>query len=197
MPVTSAPYHRTGAMARGADLFVVCKNCGSEVSPYVTECPYCGQRVRKRAPKIDRDAGTPREPRRRPRGRRARPATARGPRLGRLRPGEIPGLRADGVTRPWATMLLVAAMFGIYLLETAGAFNGLDLIVIGPLDGEWWRAFTAPLIHVSGGTGIFAGGAYPLAAAPAVGGYGWVLERPPGARGGLVVFRVRGAGRRW
>ena len=41
------------------DLFVVCKNCGSEVSPYVTECPYCGQRVRKRAPKIDRsgDAG--------------------------------------------------------------------------------------------------------------------------------------------
>jgi uncharacterized OB-fold protein len=35
-------------MARGADLFVVCKNCGSEVSPYVTECPYCGQRVRKR-----------------------------------------------------------------------------------------------------------------------------------------------------
>src|SRR5437763_1167677 len=43
-------------MARGADLFVVCKNCGSEVSPYVTECPYCGQRVRKRAPKIERQA---------------------------------------------------------------------------------------------------------------------------------------------
>ena len=38
------------------DLFVVCKNCGSEVSPYVTECPYCGQRVRKRAPKLDRTA---------------------------------------------------------------------------------------------------------------------------------------------
>ena len=36
------------------DLFVVCRNCGSEVSPYVTECPYCGQRVRKRAPKLDR-----------------------------------------------------------------------------------------------------------------------------------------------
>ena len=34
------------------DLFVVCKNCSAEVSPYVTECPYCGQRVRKRAPKI-------------------------------------------------------------------------------------------------------------------------------------------------
>jgi len=34
------------------DLNVVCKNCGSEVSPYITECPYCGQRLRKRAPKL-------------------------------------------------------------------------------------------------------------------------------------------------
>jgi len=34
------------------DLFVVCKKCGSEVSPYITECPYCGNRLRKRAPKI-------------------------------------------------------------------------------------------------------------------------------------------------
>ena len=34
------------------DLFVICKSCSAEVSPYVTECPYCGQRVRKRAPKI-------------------------------------------------------------------------------------------------------------------------------------------------
>jgi len=39
-----------------ADLFVVCKNpdCGAEVSPYVTECPYCGTRLRKRAPKLDK-----------------------------------------------------------------------------------------------------------------------------------------------
>src|ERR1044072_8812192 len=32
------------------DLFVVCKNCSAEVSPYVTECPYCGQRVREPTP---------------------------------------------------------------------------------------------------------------------------------------------------
>src|SRR5437867_7623899 len=36
------------------DLNVICKNCGSEVSPYITECPYCGQRLRKRAPKLSR-----------------------------------------------------------------------------------------------------------------------------------------------
>ena len=53
-----------------ADLFVVCKSCGSEVSPYVTECPYCGNRVRKRAPKIDRGEGDEPQPRRR---RRAKP----------------------------------------------------------------------------------------------------------------------------
>ena len=48
-------------MASSPDLFVVCKNCGSEVSPYITECPYCGTRLRKRAPKIERD-GTVSEP---------------------------------------------------------------------------------------------------------------------------------------
>ena len=48
-------------MASGPDLFVVCKKCGSEVSPYITECPYCGTRLRKRAPKIERD-GTVSEP---------------------------------------------------------------------------------------------------------------------------------------
>ena len=42
-------------MAPGPELFVVCKSCGSEVSPYITECPYCGARLRKRAPKIERD----------------------------------------------------------------------------------------------------------------------------------------------
>ncbi len=41
-------------MTSGADLFVVCKQCGSEVSPYITECPYCGNRLRRRAPKLPR-----------------------------------------------------------------------------------------------------------------------------------------------
>ena len=41
-------------MTSSADLFVVCKQCGSEVSPYITECPYCGHRLRRRAPKLPR-----------------------------------------------------------------------------------------------------------------------------------------------
>ena len=76
-------------MSSSADLFVVCRTCGSEVSTYVTECPYCGNRMRKRAPKLAR----PGEPERRRRAPRMR---HRGrPRLGRLRPGEMPGIRYD------------------------------------------------------------------------------------------------------
>ncbi|HKQ17096.1 MAG TPA: zinc-ribbon domain-containing protein, partial [Solirubrobacterales bacterium] len=42
-------------MAQAPELSVVCRSCGSEVSPYVTECPYCGHRIRKRAPKLERE----------------------------------------------------------------------------------------------------------------------------------------------
>jgi hypothetical protein len=76
------------------DLFVVCRNCGSEVSPYVTECPYCGQRVRKRAPKLDRSGGEAQ-----PKRRRRRPT------LPRLRGEEIAGIAPD--TRPYVTFGLI------------------------------------------------------------------------------------------
>ena len=84
-------------MASGPDLFVICKSCGSEVSPYITECPYCGTRLRKRAPKLER-GGVPKAPKS---ARRVRP------RLQPLRPGEIPGIRPD--RRPYVTIALVVA----------------------------------------------------------------------------------------
>jgi membrane associated rhomboid family serine protease len=175
-------------MARGADLFVVCKNCGSEVSPYVTECPYCGQRVRKRAPKIERGGSTrgggePREPRRR---RSARP------RLNRLRPGELPGVRAEG--RPVVTIALVAASFLAYVAAVAGAFTPIDAIVAGPIDGEWWRLFSAPLVHLSGGISVFAGGAYQFATMVAVGIFGSLVERRHGHVVVLLIALLAGAG---
>ncbi len=63
----------------GPDLFVICKNCQSEVSPYITECPYCGSRLRKRAPKLDRDGRVSERKRRSPT-----------PSLPRLRPWRDP-----------------------------------------------------------------------------------------------------------
>jgi len=89
------------------DLFVVCRNCGSEVSPYVTECPYCGQRVRKRAPKIDRSGGEP-QPKRK---RRRRPT------LPRLRSEEIAGIAPD--TRPYATFTLILLCLASILVYEA------------------------------------------------------------------------------
>src|SRR5688572_25249519 len=114
-------------MASGPDLFVVCKKCGSEVSPYITECPYCGTRLRKRAPRIERPDAPVKPTKRVPRvGGRNRPASkANGrakkaakpsaPRLAKLRSGEIPGIRGDEHGRPYATIVLLALSLGLWL----------------------------------------------------------------------------------
>src|ERR1700712_3466975 len=115
-------------MSSGPDLYLVCKSCGAEVSPYITECPYCGTRIQKRAPKLDR-GGVPRT------GKRARSR----PQLPRLRPGEIPGIRAD--RRIWATWLLIL----LPALVTVGIISGLlSLDDFQLVSGETdpWRAFT-------------------------------------------------------
>src|SRR5690349_3813297 len=104
------------------DLFVVCKNCQAEVSPYITECPYCGTRLRKRAPKIERpDAPAAKPSKRGPRpgsGARAKPKPKaqrdKPQRLARLRSGEIPGIRGEEHGKPWATIVLVALSFGLW-----------------------------------------------------------------------------------
>jgi len=132
-------------MAGAPDLFVVCKNCGSEVSPYITECPYCGSRVRKRAPKIERDTtgGS------RPTERRKPPK----PSLGRLRPGEIPGLKGDSDRRPYVTIALVAlGAVGFLVLAFVG--RG-DIALVGPPGEQVWRIFTTPFVNI-GTWGQFA-----------------------------------------
>src|SRR4051812_40617104 len=124
-------------MSSGPDLYLVCKSCGAEVSPYITECPYCGTRIQKRAPKLDR-GGVPRA------SKRARSR----PQLPRLRPGEIPGIRAD--RRTWAAWLLVL----IPVVVTVGIKSGLlDLnsFQMGLGQEEWWRSFTTLFAYVSSG----------------------------------------------
>ena len=141
------------------DLFVVCKNCGSEVSPYVTECPYCGQRVRKRAPKIERGEDEPR----RPRQRKQRS-------LPKLKRGEIPGIRID--TRPYATMALIAVSLAAIVVWSTGKVTVHDLGGIYgaiPIDGEWWRLVAAPFVHDNVG--------YAFIALLAVGVFGTALEQ--------------------
>ena len=161
-------------MAQMPDLNVVCKNCGNEVSPYITECPYCGTRLRKRAPKIERD-GTVAPP-------KARKRTM--PRLPRLRQGEIPGIRADVTRRPYATFALVAlSLFGYLLLFPV---DSVDVGVVGSIDGEWWRVATSPFLYAN----IW----YEVAAVTAIGVYGWLLERRHGLIAVVALFVVCGMG---
>ena len=155
-------------MASGPDLFVVCKSCGSEVSPYITECPYCGTRLRKRAPKLERGGPKP-------------PKTPR-PRLGPLRAGEIPGIRPD--RRPYATILLVVVPIVLTIVGRAGWDDIATLIMGGPLDGDWWRPVTTQFIY--GSTG------YEVAALSAVALFGFLLERRHGAWAPLSVFLIGG-----
>jgi membrane associated rhomboid family serine protease len=159
-------------MSSGADLFVVCKNCGSEVSPYITECPYCGTRLRKRAPKLDK-SGQPKERRM----RRARPS------LGRLRPGEMPGIRIDD--RPWGTLAIIVASVGASLSVQTTWVSRLNLAVVGKPGNEWWRILTAPLVYVNTG--------YALAALVSIALFGWLLERRHGHITALAVFLISGS----
>jgi len=162
----------------GPDLFVICKHCGSEVSPYITECPYCGSRLRKRAPKLDRD-GRLAEKRRRRAGRRT-PS----PSLGPLRRGEIPGIRADG--RPYITAALVGASMVLFVLVRADVLNLVDVAIVGKPDGAWWHVLTAPFAYDNSG--------YAFVALFAIAIFGWLVERRHGPIPAALLFLAGGAG---
>jgi membrane associated rhomboid family serine protease len=156
------------------DLFVVCKNCGSEVSPYVTECPYCGQRVRKRAPKIDRSTGEPETKRRR-----------RAKKLPRLRAEEIAGIAPE--TRPYATAALILACVVGVLLYAADPGMDLGYLFVGaPVDTEVWRWFATPFLHADQL-------GYAFVALVPVGLFGTLLERRFGAIAVVLTFILAGA----
>ncbi len=119
------------------ELSVICKNCGSEVSPYVTECPYCGTRLRKRAPQLERrgDALEAKAPR-----RRRRPQFRRGRRR--------PDPDASRPFRPYATAGFILASATILLLHTASG-NALSTYggLVVAIEDDWWRYLTAPFAY--------------------------------------------------
>ncbi len=153
------------------DLFVVCKNCSAEVSPYVTECPYCGQRVRKRAPKIERGEAPPE-------GRRR----LRAPRLPKLRRDEIPGIAPE--VRPTATIALVALCLGVAVALRIDSVLVFDLGLFEDPADEWWRLAATPFLHENLG--------YLFVAMLSVGIFGAHLERRFGPLAVPLVFLASG-----
>jgi len=121
------------------ELSVICKNCGSEVSPYVTECPYCGARLRKRAPKLER------------RGDGLEPKPRRGP-ASRLFRVKLRPRVAAGPHRPYATLAAILGPAALLLVGVASdaSLAGLGALTV-PVHGEWWRFLTAPFVYADVG----------------------------------------------
>jgi membrane associated rhomboid family serine protease len=184
-------------MSDGPDLFVVCSQCGSEVSPYVTECPYCGHRLRKRAPNLPRETIPGRAPRgiggRLRAGRAGRAARLRAGRGGRtaLAPSRArtrvsrTGLLAGTHTAPRATIVLVAASAVAWVVWHAHPSWFFEAAIIGPLDGKWWRLFTSGFAY---GNGIYA-----FITVLAIAIFGWLVERRHGPAVVIALFLGAGA----
>jgi membrane associated rhomboid family serine protease len=171
-------------MTSGADLFVVCKQCGSEVSPYITECPYCGNRLRRRAPKLP-PVNAPSRSGLRGRARsllsRSKPMSA--PRVARTRVRRGRGRWAAG--RPYATVALVAASCVMWVVAHAEPNVYVHAAVLGPLRGEWWKLLTNEFAY---GDGVYA-----FVAILTVAIFGWLLELRHGPAMVLALFFGAGA----
>jgi membrane associated rhomboid family serine protease len=158
-------------MSSGADLFIVCRQCGSEVSPYITECPYCGHRLRRRAPKLPKER--PQAPR------------PEGSGVARLRrPVALMGAGVD--SRPYATITLVVIACGMWVATTSGFVSPAKLAIAGPLDGQWWRLLSSQF--------LYADGVYAFVALLAVAVFGWLLERRHGHLVVIALFLGAGVG---
>ena len=139
------------------------------MSPYITECPYCGNRLRKRAPKLDREG--------RVAEKRKRLTTTR---LSRLRPGEIPGVRPD--VRPYASLALVITGIVGALIWRTTAVTKFNLVVIGKPTGHWWKVVTAAFTYDNAGVAFAVLGVVAL--------FGWLIERKHGPLAVLMLFAV-------
>ena len=130
------------------ELSVVCKSCGAEVSPYVTECPYCGARLRRRAPKLEREGDEIRVREGR-RERRQRKAAERRERRERKALARGLGFATE---RPYVTIVAIAAPAVWLVAQSAldwGAYQGGA--IVGDVGSQWWRYFSAPFVFDDAG----------------------------------------------
>lgn len=106
--------------------------------------------------------------------------------LGRLRRGEMAGVRAEAP--PYATIALVAASCGVWIASQGDYVNLGKLILAGPLHGDWWRPLTTEFVYGSG----FSSGLFMFATLLAVAIFGGLLERRHGPVVVLALFFAAG-----
>lgn len=167
-------------------LHVVCNHCGSEVSPYVTECPYCGNRLRKRAPdlkKIKKDEAK----------RERRAAKERNRLRARFEGGgsaSSAGWYDAPSDRPVATIALLVIAITASVLAASGvgevsSWMNRRLILAGSLDAAPWTLVSAPFLQSWFGYGFVCLGVFAL--------FGTGIERRYGAVALVTVWLVCGA----
>lgn len=105
---------------------IVCPSCSAEVSPYVTECPYCGKRVQKRAPKLGS----------------AEPKKKRQKKPRKTRAG-VPRIEL-GDNRLLAVPALITGAVVLSILVRAGVVKSTTVGVVGHINGDWFKLLTAP-----------------------------------------------------
>ncbi len=203
-------------MSGAAELFTVCGSCGQQVSTFVTECPYCGNRLRKRAPKLDRKDGDlealfaqlessedsadvvplrsptpPPEKKKSSRFRRkpkpdAVPKPAKAKKQPRRKRQKSPAY--TGERRPWATLVIVlVSLIGLPVTVAVGQEN---VWLAGGIDGNpLWRLLSSSFTYASTW--------HALGVLTCFGVFGWLWERRAGTLGSLIVvgtFLIAGVG---
>ncbi|HEX3519700.1 MAG TPA: rhomboid family intramembrane serine protease [Solirubrobacteraceae bacterium] len=150
------------------------------MSPYITECPYCGHRLRRRAPKLPRAHAPSRSGSSRPgissllrrSPREGAPAGTSRRRVGSSSRWED--------TRPYATIGLVAigALAWIVFHAEPAWFD--KVAIVGSLHGDWWKLFTSEFAYLKGIYGFVALVVLAL--------FGWLFERRHGPAAVLALF---------
>lgn len=171
-------------MSPERELFVICPECGSEVSPYVTECPYCGNRLRKRASDLKKQRKLEEKTERRAQKRRDRLRS-------QYEGGSAPGAWLDsGAGRPVETIALVTIAIIASVIAVSGPSRASlwmleHLTFTGGLGSEPWKLVTSPFLQYSFGYGFACLGIFAL--------FGAGIERRFGAIATVVVWLVCGA----
>src|SRR6185437_4760816 len=154
-----------------------------------TECPYCGHRLRKRAPKLPREGGSVRPrrgvlgrlgPRSSGEGEGEAPMPVRKPRRRR-----VPALTGALAARPYATIGVIVASCVVWVLLRAGYVAADKFVIAGPLNGDWWKLFSTQVSYLNGWYAFFTLLVIAI--------FGWLVERRYGPAVVLALFFGAGA----
>lgn len=151
----------------------------------MTECPYCGHRLRKRAPQLEREGDEikVRESRRERRRRRKREK-----REERQRSRQLPSLKSEAISgRPLATISVLAVSGVLLVLQRAVPWSPAEVgAIAGPVSSEVWRYVTAPFVYDDIGALIVT--------AVAIAIFGTAVERRLGSLATLTLIVACGSG---